>query len=91
LVLLAVTCQDFSAFRPAVGAPSHAANEGERRHEVLRHLTELYVARGKDVSPRMRSGLELAPASFLNAELKRQGAKWRVDVGGSDLEFVEIS
>lgn len=53
-------------------------NEGDRREEVLRRLTEIYVLRGRDVSERMRAGLELAPTAFLNAELERQGVKWRV-------------
>lgn len=50
----------------------------------------LYVERGKDVSPEMRSGAEFAPMAFLNAELKRQDAKWRVgSVNGPRAEFFE--
>lgn len=68
------------------------SNEGDRREEVLRHLTEIYVMRGQDVSERMRSGLELAPTAFLNAELERQGVKWRVRVtDGLAAESFDIS
>lgn len=69
-----------------------APNEGDRREEVLKQLTEVYVSRGKDVSVRMRGGLELAPTPFLNSELERQGAKWRVEPAeGSKVEFFDIS
>jgi hypothetical protein len=74
------------------GASSTSTGPSARRNEVLRHLTELYVARGENVSAGMRSGVELAPASFLNTELERQGAKWRVgNVRGPDVEFFDIS
>jgi hypothetical protein len=50
------------------------------------------VVRGEEVSQGMRVGVELAPTSFLNAELKRQGAKWRVrDVGRSHVGFLNVS
>lgn len=68
------------------------SNGGDRREEVLRHLTEIYVLRGQHVSERMRAGLELAPTAFLNAELERQGVKWRVRVtDGPAAESFEIS
>jgi hypothetical protein len=69
-----------------------APDEGDRREEVLRRLTEVYVSRGKEVSERMRGGLELAPVPFLNSELERQGAKWRVGTdGGAKLEYFDVS
>lgn len=74
------------------GPSSAAGNEGDRRNAVLRDITVLYVERGKDVSPEMRSGAEFAPMAFLNAELKRQDAKWRVgSVNGPRAEFFEVS
>lgn len=67
-------------------------NEGERREEVLRHLTKTYVSRGQDVSQRMRAGLEFAPTAFLNSELERQGVKWRVKgTDGLAAESFDIS
>jgi hypothetical protein len=68
------------------------SNEGDRREEVLGHLTKIYVLRGQGVSERMRAGLELAPTAFLNAELERQGVKWRVRVtDGLTAESFDIS
>jgi hypothetical protein len=40
----------------------------------------------------MRNGVEFAPATFLNAELERQGATWRVgNIKGNDIEFFDVS
>jgi hypothetical protein len=84
---------------PRHGTGSHGAqasapiDEGGRKHEVLRHLTEIYVARGEgEVTTRMRKGLELAPVAFLNDELARQGVKWRVKQDeAAAVEFFDIS
>ena len=74
------------------GQQNVVSNEGDRREEVLRHLTQIYVLRGQAVSERMRSGHELAPTAFLNAELERQGVKWRVTVtDGLAAESFDIS
>jgi hypothetical protein len=53
-------------------------SEGERRDEMLVQLTKRYVTQGSDVTMAMREGREFAPIYFLNAELERAGAKWRV-------------
>lgn len=73
------------------GPTSAAGSEGGRRNAVLRDITALYVARGKDVSSGMRSGVEFAPTAFLNAELERQEAKWRVGGVRPRIEFFEVS
>lgn len=71
---------------------SGTLNEGDRRRAIIRQLTQLYVSRNADASSRMVAGLEAAPATFLNQELVRQGAKWRVDKGSAgDIEIFDIS
>lgn len=67
-------------------------NEGDRRQAIIRQLTKLFISRNRDASPRMIAGLEAAPAAFLNEELKRQGAKWRVNKSSKgDIEMYDIS
>lgn len=48
------------------------------RAEALRQITKLYILSNDGISSRMMAGLELPPASFINGELERQNAKWRV-------------
>ncbi len=48
------------------------------RTDILRQLTNLYMLTHDGISSRMMAGMELPPANFLNAELERQGANWRV-------------
>lgn len=66
--------------------------EGKRRDEMLVELTTRYVAQGRLVTVPMRKGVELAPIAFLNAELGRVGAKWRVaSIEGAKAETFDIS
>lgn len=51
---------------------------GDDRVAVLTKITRIYVSRNVDATPGMRSGIELAPVSFLNHELELEGEKWRV-------------
>ena len=67
-------------------------NEGELRDETLAKLTTRYVTQGRHVTMAMRDGAELAPIEFLNAELERSGAKWRVgSVDGVTAETYAVS
>jgi hypothetical protein len=68
--------------QPPAGTPPengvHATVE-DARNEFLTELSRLYVLQeAAAVTPAMRSGAELAPVPFLNRELERSGAKWRV-------------
>lgn len=46
--------------------------------EALKQITRLYILNNDGISSRMMAGLELPPADFINTELRRQNAKWRV-------------
>ena len=58
----------------------------------LVEATRLDKDSGVQVSPNVANGIEFAPVPFLNRELKRQGAKWRVrSTDGLAAEMYEIS
>lgn len=50
----------------------------QQRGAVLGQLTQLYVLGHDGITPRMAAGMELPPVEFLNAELEKQHATWRV-------------
>lgn len=67
-------------------------SEGDRRNEMLAKLTTRYVTQGRDATLAMRDGEEFAPIEFLNTELERAGAKWRVgSVEGVAAETYAVS
>jgi hypothetical protein len=69
------------------------ATVGDARSEFLVELSRLYMLREEAlVTPAMRSGAELAPVPFLNKELERSGAKWRVrTTDGLQAETFDVS
>ena len=72
---------------PTPPSPSVAAQQ----RDVLRQLTQLYILSHDGISPRMAAGLELPPADFINAELERQHAVWRVSkVDGAEAETYDL-
>lgn len=78
---------------PIPAATQRDGNEtkaGERA-AILSKLTNLYILSHDGISPRMAAGMELPSADFLNAELERQGVKWRVrSVNGPNAETYDI-
>ncbi len=61
------------------------------RRNTLREITEQYLDTVVGVRSRFVADLELAPAEFINGELQRQGASWRVGkVAGRKCDFIEI-
>ncbi|RYE46745.1 MAG: hypothetical protein EOP21_06120 [Hyphomicrobiales bacterium] len=72
---------------------AHATGSlGKRRHLMLVEATRVYGQSGVKVSPGIADGTDFAPVPFLNRELKRQDAKWRVrSTSGLDAEIYEIS
>lgn len=65
---------------------------GKGRYLMLIEATRVYRESGAKVSPNVANGTEFAPVPFLNRELKRQGAKWRVrSTDGRAAEIYEIS
>lgn len=67
--------------------PGVSEAETQRRTATLSQLTNLYILSHDGITPRMMAGMELPSADFLNAELERQGAKWRVrNVNGATAE-----
>ncbi|MEG8024094.1 hypothetical protein QP162_05930 [Sphingomonas aurantiaca] len=74
----------------ATQAKSTVPNEAERA-EALRQITRLYILSNDGISSRMMAGLELPPAEFINGELERQNAKWRVtNVKGASAEIYAL-
>jgi len=67
--------------------PGQEAAERERRANVVRQLVERYVLGHDGISTDMRTGLELPPEKWLNAELEHRGHSWRVrDLGQGRFE-----
>ena len=65
---------------------------GKGRYLMLVEATRLYKESGAEVSQSVADGTEFAPVPFLNGELERQGAKWRVrSTDGLDAQIYEIS
>lgn len=65
---------------------------GNGRFLMLVEATRQYKKSGVKVSQNVANGTEFAPVPFLNRELERQGAKWRVrSTHGLDAEIYEIS
>jgi len=65
---------------------------GKGRHLMLVEATRLYAKTGANISPNIANGTEFAPVPFLNRELERHGAKWRVrSTDGLSAEIYEIS
>lgn len=72
--------------------PHSAGSLGKRRHLMLVEATRVYSESGAEVLPGVANGTHFAPVSFLNQELERQDAKWRVrSTSGLDAEIYEIS
>ena len=64
---------------------------GKGRYLMLVEATRVYKESGVKVSSNVADGTEFAPMPFLNRELKRQGAKWRVrSMDGRAAEMYEI-
>lgn len=65
---------------------------GKGRYLMLVEATRVYKESGVKVPRNVANGTEFAPVRFLNRELKRQGAKWRVrSTNGLAAEMYEIS
>ena len=59
---------------------------------MLVEATRVYKESGVKVSRKVADGTAFAPVPFLNRELARQGAKWRVrSTDGLAAEMYEIS
>lgn len=72
---------------------THATGSlGKRRHLMLVEATRVYGQSGVKVSRGIADGTDFAPVLFLNRELERQDAKWRVrSTSGLNAEIYEIS
>lgn len=67
--------------RQAREAPMRVDTPDDKRGEraqMLTRLTQLYINSHDGITSEMMSGLELPPAEWLNAQLERYGADWRV-------------
>jgi hypothetical protein len=73
-------------------ATARPGTVGGHRAALLREITAEYAAGNDHAAPKVASGDQLAPATFLNKELERRGAKWRVrDVNGAKAEIYLVS
>ena len=69
-----------------------AGSGGAARLDVLVRDTSLYVKQNPDAAPDVVAGKALAPAEFLNDQLKRDGEKFRVrKVEGLHAEMYDVS
>jgi len=67
------------------GAP---ANE---RGRVLGQITDLYMLSHDGITPEMAAGLQLPPEGYINAQLTKQGAQWRVrNINGPHCETYDL-
>lgn len=64
---------------------------GQLRNAVLDTLTIKYRSRYPERKLQIVHGKKLAPLKFLNGELKRQGASWRVELEKGRLDFYEVT
>jgi hypothetical protein len=77
---------------PGQIAVARPGTVGGHRAALLREITAEYAAAEAGVSPKIASGDQLAPEAFLNKELERRGAKWRVrDVNGIEADIYLVS
>jgi hypothetical protein len=61
------------------------------RTTVLQQLASLYVRTHDNIPPRMRAGLEGPPIEFLNSELEKMGADFRVlAVEGLSVDLCDV-
>lgn len=69
-----------------------AGSLGGDRRAALVAATRHYLAEHPEAPAAMQAGKAFAPADFLNEELARHGAKWRVrSVKGLDAHIYEVS
>lgn len=72
--------------------PHSVGSLGHRRHQMLVEATRVYGESGAKVSASIANGTDFAPVPFLNQELERLDAKWRVrSTNGLDAKIYEIS
>jgi hypothetical protein len=68
-----------------------ADDQWVQRRAVLNDITEQYSETVVGIRGRFLFGRGLPPADFINTELERLGASWRVrNVAGERCEFVDI-
>lgn len=83
---------DLPTSAPASVAVHVPGSLGRERHMILLEATRQFKERGVNVSQEIADGTELAPVTFLNGKLERQGAKWRVrSTNGQAADIYEIS
>ncbi len=75
----------------SVVQPANGANG--MRHYLIGQFTAEYQHENRDkLTPRMKAGLELPPADFINSRLEKLDESWRVrNVRGRDCEIYELS
>lgn len=64
---------------------------GERRNAILETLTIRFKTRNPDKQLFLVEGRQLAPLKFINNELRKSGASWRVDIENGHLDFDEVA
>jgi hypothetical protein len=79
------------AARDAEAGTPRDENRTAGRLALLRQLTVLYINDHDGISPQMMAGLELPPAGWLNTELEKLRANWRVrSVNGPNAETYDV-
>lgn len=85
-----------SPFHPSL---SHSAWEngggggtlGKRRHAMVDELTRDYLEGNPQAEVLTIDGRQIAPLHYLNGELEKREASWRVEIVDGQLDFVEVA
>ena len=63
----------------------------KRRNMKLDDLTRTYRSRNPDGRLHTVDGRKLAPLGFINGELDRKNASWRVRIVDGEIDFIEVT
>jgi len=77
----------------AIGPDTHETGRtvAMRRNAKLENLTRTYRKRHPDGPLTKVDGKQLAPVEFMNRQLEREQASWRVSVKDGRVQFVEVT
>jgi hypothetical protein len=63
---------------------------GKRRHALVDELTRDYLKGNPQADVLTIDGRQIAPLQYLNRELEKREASWRVEIVDGELDFMEV-
>lgn len=66
-------------------------SEGQRRQDVLRQITETYSEKSSPHAGLYAPGKIHPPIKYINVELKKRDAKWRVRLEHDRIDWFDVS